>query len=491
MGKHDNFPRIHFYDQDFIDIYDRTWALIQDCWQRDLGNPAFSGKFFAYPDAQFITQSDALSSSFFLVYSNRIYPANTTLDILYGLQEENGAIRAAYDLKTAKPASLTDNPEAVGMPLFAWAEFNLYHKAANKKRIKEVIPIIDRYHAWLDATFKAPNGLYNAPWRAGGMWNAPRDGTVYPIDFNAMVAVDVLYMSALADILNDKDTSFRYKKQYFSLKTRLNSLMWSNDDNAKDGEEPSSRGFYYDLDKDEKQIKVKTLASYWTLLAEVPNEDKAERLIKKLTNKEYFGAEHPFPSLATNEPTFSADGEGFRGSVFPMLNFMVIKGLERYQQWELARECAMRHLYYALDSMSIDGEERKTGFFEAYLPGGAGRAIAPADLPPEHKDFPETRCLATAGLSTICLIVENVLGITVSLPRKTVEWVIPNLEIMGIENLSLKKNMITILSVKAGRGWEIQVESEKLYYFTINILNKKKKTLPIPSGKCSLLIDKL
>jgi hypothetical protein len=35
------------------------------------------------------------------------------------------------------------------------------------------------------------------------------------------------------------------------------------------------------------------------------------------------------------------------------------------------------------------------------------------------------------------------------------------------------------------------MESEKLYYFTINILNVKEKTLPIPSGKCSLLIDKL
>ena len=49
----------------------------------------------------------------------------------------------------------------------------------------------------------------------------------------------------------------------------------------------------------------------------------------------------------------------------------------------------------------------------------------------------------------------------------------------------------TILSNKSSRGWEIQMESEKLYYFTINILDQKKKTLPIPSGKCSMLIDKL
>ena len=41
------------------------------------------------------------------------------------------------------------------------------------------------------------------------------------------------------------------------------------------------------------------------------------------------------------------------------------------------------------------------------------------------------------------------------------------------------------------RLFRIQKESEKLYYFSINILDQKKKTLPIPSGKCSMLIDKL
>ncbi len=88
-------------------------------------------------------------------------------------------------------------------------------------------------------------------------------------------------------------------------------------------------------------------------------------------------------------------------------------------------------------------------------------------------------------------MIENIIGLNISLPRKTVDWIIPNLEIMGIEKLSLKRNLITILSNKSKRGWEIQMESEKLYYFTINILDQKKKTLPIPSGKCSMLIDKL
>ena len=110
---------------------------------------------------------------------------------------------------------------------------------------------------------------------------------------------------------------------------------------------------------------------------------------------------------------------------------------------------------------------------------------------PGNPNFPKKRYLATVGLSTIALMIENVIGLSISLPRKTVDWIIPNLEIMGIENLSLKRNLITILSNKSSRGWEIQMESEKLYYFTINIIDQTQKTLPVPSGKCTILIDKL
>ena len=31
MNKRD-FPKIHFYDQDFVDIYDKTWNWISDFW---------------------------------------------------------------------------------------------------------------------------------------------------------------------------------------------------------------------------------------------------------------------------------------------------------------------------------------------------------------------------------------------------------------------------------------------------------------------------
>lgn len=476
VNKHD-FPKIHFYDQDFVDIYDKTWNWLSEYWiNPETGENTPEGNFIYPVKSKYVLdQNESIFSSFFLVYSNRNYPANANIDYFYERQEANGAIRWKYDAKTNKPVIDKSNPEGVGLPLFAWAEFNLYHKSANKRRIKEIMPILQNYMKWIDDTFKKPNGLYAAPAEASGMTNAPRKGCYYPIDFNCCMAINAAHMSALGDIINDKDLSFQYKKMYFSLKTRINGLMWDNE-----------TGFYHDLDKNEQRLTQKTIAGFWPLLAELPNADRAEVLIAHLSNPETFGTEHPFPSLSADSPDFKENGDGYKGSVFPHFNFMVIKGLEKYQRYDFARECTIRHLYFILEGLYPLDKKQKGDLFEAYLPTKEGPATMRGD-----PNFPRKRFVQHIGLSTITLMIENVIGLNISLPRKTVDWIIPNLEIMGIEKLSLKRNLITILSNKSSRGWEIQMESEKLYYFTINILDQKKKTLPIPSGKCSMLIDKL
>jgi len=142
-----DLPRIHFYDQDFVEIYDRTWAWASDCWTSGgAGTPFEKIKFFHYPQRAVLDVMEQAFSSFFLVYSNRIYPASNGLDALYSMQEENGAIRASYDIQTGKALSDPENPQALALPLFAWAEYNLYHKTANKKRVKDVMPALKKHY---------------------------------------------------------------------------------------------------------------------------------------------------------------------------------------------------------------------------------------------------------------------------------------------------------------------------------------------------------
>lgn len=467
-------PRIHYYDQDFVDVYDKSWIWIKDFWNKWSPDEVYSKPYFLQPDQTVIDQADSVYSSFFLAYSNNLYPPYHGLDFFYSRQEPNGAIRSQYRVDDGQPVFSHGNPEGLAPPLFAWAEYNLYHKIGLKRRLKDVLPFLQKHLAWIETVCKQENGLFKAPVSAGGMTNAPRTKAAYPVDFNSQIAISFLYLSAIGDILNDKETAFIYKRQYYSIKTRINSQMWSDE-----------TGFYHDLDENGTLLPIKTAAGFWPLLAELPTEARSEVLIAKLADEKMFATPNPFPSVSVDEPQFSKAGDGYNGGVFPVLTFVIVKGLEKYSKYELARESAIKHLYYILDTLHPDGKN-KGNLWNAYLPfrDGPSRWEGPDSGLVQHH-------LASSCLATVALMVENIVGLLISLPRKTVDWIVPTLELMGIDNLSLRRNFISIISGKSGRGWEIRLESEKLYYFTVNVIGQKKKTLPIPSGKCSMLIEKI
>ena len=190
MNRHD-FPKIHFYDQDFVDIYNKTWSWLSDYWINPASGEMSPDGYFIYPmDGRYVLdQSESIFSSFFLVYSNRNFPANKNIDYFYSMQEADGAIRWKYDAATGKPIMTEDNPEGIGLPLFAWAEYNLYHKGASKRRIKDVMVYLCKYMEWIDRSFRKDNGLYAVPHTCSTMSNSPREGAFYPVDFNSCMAL--------------------------------------------------------------------------------------------------------------------------------------------------------------------------------------------------------------------------------------------------------------------------------------------------------------
>ncbi len=470
----ESVPGIHFYDQDFVDMYDRAWVWLEEVWKDGEKDSKFPEGYFTHGGSDIISLYDVSLSSLFLVYSNQIYSPYSMVDYFYARQEENGRIAEEYNIVTDEAVVSPDNPLGVTLPLLPYIEFVFYHKIGNKKRLKDVVPYLEKYFEWLKTSFQCENGLYRVPQAATRMGNLPREGAVYFIDFNAAMAVFALYLSIIGDILNDKELAFRYKRVYFALKTRINSMMWSAEDN-----------FYYDLDENGEIVRNKHIGAFWTLLAEIPNDEYASFLIEELKDDKEFGTDNPFPTLPVSNPHFSEDGSGYSGGVSTFMDYIIIKGLTNYNSFIFARECAIRHMYFVLDTLH-PGEEVPGDVWELYKPMNEGPCVMPDGM--ENRK----RCLPSVGLIAISACIENIIGLDISLPRKTVYWTMQSLEAMGIEHLSLKKNLITILSNKNQRGWEIRLESEKLYYFTIEIMDdEKKKTLPIPSGKCSMLIDKL
>ena len=119
----DLVPRIHFYDQDFVDMYDRTWVWLDEMWHQGDKDGLFPDGYFTHADSGIINLFDASISSLFLVYSNQNYNPYSLIDYFYSKQGEDGQIAECYDIATGLPVFTEDNPLGLSLPLLSYVEF--------------------------------------------------------------------------------------------------------------------------------------------------------------------------------------------------------------------------------------------------------------------------------------------------------------------------------------------------------------------------------
>lgn len=105
------------------------------------------------------------------------------------------------------------------------------------------------------------------------------------------------------------------------------------------------------------QIKIPTIAALLPLYAGTISKDKAEQLVKHLTNKKEFWAEFPVPSTPLNSDWFRETGY-WQGPTWINTNWLLIDGLRRYGYDDLAEQ--VRESSLALVEQS--------GFYEYFSP---------------------------------------------------------------------------------------------------------------------------
>ena len=149
----DLVPRIHFYDQDFVDMYDRTWVWIDEIWHQGEKDGLFPEGYLTHADSPVISLFDSSLSALFLVYSNQNYSPYSMIDFFYSVQGEDGQIAEKYDIASKTPVFDSSNPLGASLPLLSYVEFVFYHKIGNKKRLKDVVPFLEKYFAWIQKNF--------------------------------------------------------------------------------------------------------------------------------------------------------------------------------------------------------------------------------------------------------------------------------------------------------------------------------------------------
>ena len=371
------------------------------------------------------------------------------------------AIRYVGRTPPDPPPALT--LDALNNPVPLWAELESFAFTGDRARLARIREPLVRYYRALQAYLQQGNGLYVTDWAS--MDNSPRNPFLYGggqgVDISAQMAMFGRQLGSLDSILGVPGSGKEWTREADALAGRINGLMWND-----------TAGFYFDLAVDGRQVPVKTVAAFWTLLGGVASTRQAARLVEELRNPATFNRVHPVPSCAADADGYVPQGGYWRGAVWPSTNTMVIRGLQRYGYEVLAREIALTHVAIVADVC------RQTGtIWENYAPD--------ARQPGKHENGdPVVRdMVGWSGIGPILYFMEFAVGLRPDAPAHRLYWIITSSRRSGCLRYRFNGRIVSLIAVPADDGREVTLTLDADGPFELCAsYGGTTQTFPVPRG---------
>ena len=418
------------YDQrpEFVDLYYKAWELAYERIDTIAGLPAPVYMDEAHMSSR-IWIWDTCLMAHFCKYCPSIFPGIESLDNFYGvmladqttpLPQVLGNIWCGKNYGKMVPFKIhhADNP-----PLFAWTEYVYALQTGDRARLEKVYvenKYLQRWYDLFESFDPAAPRPYGSSqkvalkkfddgyaWNgcSSGMDNTPRgrsatgtsrencpdNSDLRWVDALSFQGLSALYMSKIADLLGLSDEAKVWKEHHQKMTEKLNGYYWDDADS-----------FYYDIFSDGSKCKVKTIASWWPLLAEMAPLERQDKMIAHLRNPNEFGGFVATPSLSRSDADFIADGGYWRGSVWLPTTYMALKTVDLAGEYDLAREIAAQLLNHMWRT------------YEDYEPHTIWECYSPTEyLPARNKKAEIVRndFCGWSALGPISIFLEDLIGI--------------------------------------------------------------------------------
>ncbi len=467
-------PEIVFAEEPGYErLYKEAWRLAYKQMKACPGAPQspFMDESFA-PDRIWIW--DTCFMALYCKYAPDLFPGVESLENFYRPLLD--------DVDSPLMIHIPDNP-----PLFTWAEHENLLLTGDGKRVDLIFKerrCPQRHFEYFDALKagtitkhsypgstirleKTPSGYH---WTGGrcGMDNTPRGDfgkEVYDNDpaYRKVLFLDALAQQALsAKIIGELTGETSFIEKHRELCALLNERYWDEED-----------GIYYDIEAEAPHsfVKVKTPASFWPLLAGACSPEQARRLAEHASNPRSLGGEFPFPSVSRDSVHFEPEGRYWRGGIWLPTSYMAIKGLERNGHEKLADELAGRTVRQQYLTWR---EFEPHTIWEAYSPS----APLPSNRKYHDEGFVRPDFCGWSALGPICLMIENVVGISVDAPKRLVSWRVHHRGRHGVEKLRFGGTTCDLIHAGDGR---LEIVSDGA--FTLDANGERFEIRP---GKTSL-----
>ena len=177
---------------------------------------------------------------------------------------------------------------------------------------------------------KNASGRQRAAWESGQddlpNWdNVPfseESGTlaVNCVDLSSLYALDAWCLSQIAAAIGETRDSEKYLAQYDRMKALINDQLWNE-----------KEGFYFDRFWDGRFSAHKAASGFFPLVARIPDEGRARRMLNILLDPKKFWGDYVIPTISRDDPSFKPDSQQYwRGTIWPPTNYLVYQGLKAY-----------------------------------------------------------------------------------------------------------------------------------------------------------------
>ena len=451
-------------DKELLDMYWYCWGLTFKHIKKPFPASGFPSNFLDEAFNRDIFQWDTIFMLMFARYGHQAFPFINSLDNFYTKQHPDGYICRELLEKNGRDFFKTSaDPKAVNPPLFAWAELESFKLTGDVERLRKVLPVLERYAAWLEIGRRKKNTVHKLFWNSNlgsGMDNSPRSGSGW-VDMSAQMVIQYNCMAYMADVLGEKDKASYFRNRADEIAALMNKWMWNSED-----------GLYYDVDDKGKQIKRKTIACFWPMLAGVTTEAQTEALLKNLKNPKTFWRTIVFPTLSADDKVYKPRGGYWHGAVWAPTNMAVIKGLERQGRYDFAYEASEKYL------KGMEKVFRKTGtVWENYAPDSYSQG-KPA----------KPRFVGWTGCGPIALLIENIIGIKCDAAAKRIIWRIHRTDSHGVKNLRFGNTKVSLTAeARENNNLPLSITVESSGEFTLTVyVGGKRKEFTVHKGKNTL-----
>lgn len=411
---------------DVIKSYWRMWELQFTHLHQVTSQNHFIAPYLEPPFNGNIYMWDGCFMTMFGRYGYRAFDFQASLDNFYCNQHEDGFI--------CRSISMTDgserfqdkfNPSSTGPNLMPWAEWEYYINRNDTSRLKEVFPVLLAYYQWYRTNRTWQDGSYFSSGWGSGMDNQPRlpkgeefdprfsTGFVSWIDITLQQIFTGKIMLKMANVLNRHDDVQSIETEVKNLTDYVQKYMWDE-----------KSAFFYDRYRNGTLNYVKSIAAFWSLLADVVPSENLEKFIKHLDNSNEFNRTHRVATLSADHSEYNPDQGYWNGPVWAPTNYMVLKGLTMHGYDSLAYEIALNHV------LNVSKVFAQTGtFWENYTTDHIGGTAM--------KNF-----LGWNGLIPINDLFEYIFGIRANVPENTLLIDVRLTDEYGIKQYPFGKNGI-------------------------------------------------